>query len=82
MILGSITAKAGLVTGGRKRLRYVLYKAAISLIGKNTEFRAIHEYYRTRKDNPLKKIQSVVAVACKIPRVSCILHSPDKRCGL
>ena len=34
---------------GRKRLRYVLYEAAISLIGKNAEFRAIHEYYRTRK---------------------------------
>ncbi len=51
---------------GRKRLRYVLYEAAISLIGKNAEFRAIHGYYRTRKENPLKKMQSVVAVACKV----------------
>ena len=47
---------------GRKRLRYGLYEAAISLIGKNAEFRAIHEYYRTRRDNPLKKMQSVVVV--------------------
>ncbi len=54
---------------GRKRLRYVLYEAAISLIGKNAEFRAIHEYYRTRKENPLKKMQSVVAVACKVLRI-------------
>ena len=54
---------------GRKRRRYVLYEAAISLIGKNVEFREIHEYYRTRKENPLKKMQSVVAVACKIIRV-------------
>jgi transposase len=54
---------------GRKRLRYVLYEAAISLVGKNAEFKAIHEYYRTRKENPLKKMQSVVAVACKILRV-------------
>ena len=54
---------------GRKRLRYVLYEAAISLIGKNEEFREIHEYYRNRKENPLKKMQSVVAVACKILRV-------------
>lgn len=37
---------------GRKRLRYVLYEAAISLVGKNTEFRAIHEYYRTRREIP------------------------------
>lgn len=54
---------------GRKRLRYVLYEAAISLIGKNAEFREIHEYYRTHKENPLKKMQPVVAVACKILRV-------------
>lgn len=54
---------------GRKRLRYVLYEAAISLIGKNAEFREIYEYYRTRRENPLKKMQSVVAVACKIIRV-------------
>ena len=54
---------------GRKRLRYVLYEAAISLIGKNAEFREIHEYYRTRKENPLKKMQSVVAVACKALRI-------------
>ena len=54
---------------GRKRLRYVLYEAAISLIGKNEEFREIHEYYRTRTENPLKKMQSVVAVACKVIRI-------------
>ena len=54
---------------GRKRLRYVLYEAAISVVGKNEEFREIHEYYQNRKKNPLKKMQSVVAVACKIIRV-------------
>ena len=54
---------------GRKRLRYVLYEAALSLIGRNPEFKAIHEYYRTRRENPLKKMQSVVAVACKIIRI-------------
>ena len=54
---------------GRKRLRYVLYEAAISLIGKNREFKEIHEYYRAREKNPLKKMQSVIAVACKIIRV-------------
>jgi transposase len=54
---------------GRKRLRYVLYEAAISLIGKNAEFKEIHNYYRTREKNPLKKMQSVVAVACKVIRV-------------
>ena len=54
---------------GRKRLRYVLFEAAVSLIGKNAEFKEIHNYYRTRERNPLKKMQSVIVVACKVIRV-------------
>ena len=54
---------------GRKRLRYVLYEAAVSVIGKNAEFKEIHEYYQSREKNPLKKMQSVIAVACKLIRV-------------
>lgn len=46
-----------------------MYEAAISLIRKNAEFKEIHEYYRTRKENPLKKMQSVIVVACKALRV-------------
>lgn len=54
---------------GRKRLRYVLYEAAISLIARNDEFKEVYRYYRTRKENPLKKMQSVIAVACKALRI-------------
>ena len=54
---------------GRKRLRYALYEAAISVIGKNKEFKEIHHYYRTREKNPLKKMQSVIAVSCKLIRI-------------
>ena len=54
---------------GRKRLRYVLYEAAISLVGKNAEFKEIHNYYLTRDKNPLKKMQSIIAVACKVVRI-------------
>ena len=53
----------------RKRLRYVLYEAAISVIGKNAEFKELYNYYRNRKDNPLKKMQAVIAIACKLIRV-------------
>jgi len=72
---------------GRKRLRYVLYEAAISLVGKNAEFREIHEYYQTRKENPLKKMQSVVAVACQAVRIfyailtKGIQYDPEKMLG-
>ena len=39
------------------------------MIGKNPEFKEIHNYYLTREKNPLKKMQSVIAVACKVIRV-------------
>ena len=54
---------------GRKRLRYVLYEAAVSVVSHSPEFRSIHRYYTTRDRNPLKKMQSMIAVACKLIRV-------------
>ena len=54
---------------GRKCLRYALYEAGISVIAKNAEFKEIHNYYRTREKNPLKKMQSVIAIACKLIRI-------------
>lgn len=54
---------------GRKRLRYVLYEAAVSVVSHSPEFKLIHQYYTTREKNPLKKMQSMIAVACKLIRV-------------
>ena len=54
---------------GRKRLRYVLYESAVSVVSHSPEFRDIHRYYTTRERNPLKKMQSMIAVACKLVRV-------------
>ena len=54
---------------GRKRLRYVLYEAAVSVVGHSPEFRSIHDYYTTREKNPLKKMQSMIAISCKLIRI-------------
>ena len=54
---------------GRKRLRYLLFEVAMSVVSKNEEFRELHHYYTTRNKNPLKKMQSLIAVACKLIRV-------------
>ena len=54
---------------GRKRLRYLLFEVAMSLVAKNPEFRELHGYYTTRKLNPLKKMQSLMAIAAKLLRV-------------
>ncbi len=54
---------------GRKRLRYLLFEVVMSVVGKNAEFKELHHYYTTRSVNPLKKMQSLIAVACKLIRV-------------
>lgn len=66
---GKHKGKSRISKRGRKRLRYLLFEAAISVVGKNEEFRQIHEYYTTRDKNPLKKLQSLIAVSCKLIRV-------------
>ncbi len=54
---------------GRKRLRYWLFQAAKSAVVHAEEFRRLHEYYTTRRDNPLKKMQSLIVIACKLLRI-------------
>lgn len=54
---------------GRKRLRYWLFQGAKSVVVHTEEFKKLHAYYTTRADNPLKKMQSLIVIACKILRV-------------
>lgn len=54
---------------GRRRLRALLYRAALTLIANNEEFRALHQYFKTRRDHPLKKKQSMIAICNKLIRV-------------
>ena len=54
---------------GRKKLRYWLFHAAKSAVAHSPEFKELHVYYTTRKNNPLKRLQSLIVIACKILRV-------------
>ncbi|NLZ52965.1 MAG: IS110 family transposase [Thermoanaerobacteraceae bacterium] len=54
---------------GRKRLRYWLFQAAKSVVAHSEEFKELHAYYTTRIENPLKKMQSLIVIACKLLRV-------------
>ena len=54
---------------GRKRLRYWLFQGAKSVVVHDEHFKELHEYYTTRSDNPLKKMQSLIVIACKLLRV-------------
>lgn len=66
---GKHNGDSGISYRGRKRLRWCVYQLAISLISNNSDFAAIHAYYTTRAENPLKKMQSLIAVGCKALRV-------------
>ena len=54
---------------GRARLRKLLFNGVIPLLATNDAFKGLHEYYTTRKQNPLKKKQSVIAICCKLVRI-------------
>ena len=74
--LGLVACSSGKHTGEtkishreRKRLRYWLFQAAKSAVAHSEEFKELHVYYTTRKENPLKKMQLLIVIACKILRV-------------
>lgn len=66
---GKSKGKTTISKRGRKRLRAILFRAMMPLVAKNDEFRAIHGYYTTRSLNPLKKMQSLILLCCKLIRV-------------
>lgn len=54
---------------GRRKLRRLLFQAALPLIRSNEDFREVYVYYTTRRDNPLKGMQAMIAVSCKLIRI-------------
>lgn len=54
---------------GRSRLRAILFRAILPLTAKNEEFSALHRYNIQEKANPLKKMQSLIALCGKLIRV-------------
>ncbi|MFT9599120.1 IS110 family transposase [Mesobacillus sp.] len=54
---------------GRRRLRALLFRVMMPMVRHNDAFRRLHEYYTTRKDNPLRKKQSIVVLCGKLLKV-------------
>ena len=54
---------------GRKRLRHLLFDASLMLVANNPQFKALHQHYTTRKENPLRKKQSIIVISCRLIRV-------------
>lgn len=51
---------------GRKNLRNVLYQMARTMVAVNPEMKELHQYLKTRPNNPLKKKQALVVISKKI----------------
>jgi len=66
---GKYRGKTGISKRGRKRLRWALYQAIMSLLIHQPDFNALHKYYMHRTDDPLKSKQSKVALCCKLIRI-------------
>lgn len=66
---GKRKGKPGISRRGRSRLRCVLFQLAMTTVKSNNEMKAYHQYYTTRKENPLKKMQSLMAIAGKMTRI-------------
>lgn len=54
---------------GRRRLRESLFRAMIPMLANNPEFWAIHARNITRSQNPMNKMQSIIALCGKFVRV-------------
>lgn len=70
---GSHKGRTQITKRGRPKLRALLFRCVIPLIAKNAEFQSLHRYYTQRPENPLKKVQSIVALCCKLIRIMFVL---------
>ena len=81
---GKHKGKTTISRRGRKRLRHSLFFSMIAMLGKNQEFRLLHQRNLMRENNPLNKMQSIIALCGKLIRVFFAIltkgvdYSPEK----
>jgi transposase len=66
---GQHRGETAITRRGRSQLRSILYRTVLILVAKNHEFRAYHQYLTQRRENPLKKKQSLIALCGKLVRI-------------
>lgn len=75
---GTRKGQTGISKRGRSRLRGLLFRCMLPMVAKNEEFKALHKHYTTRNQNPLKKMQSMIALCGKLIRVLYTLGTKQK----
>lgn len=72
---------------GRKNLRSVLYQMSLTMVATNEEMKELYHYLKTRKKDPLRKMQALIVVSKKILTIIHTLakkkenYNPDKVFG-
>jgi len=66
---GKHKGKTTISKRGRARLRALLFRCVLPMVSKNKEFKYLDEYYTKRKERPLEKKQSIIALCGKLIRV-------------
>ncbi|ACL75896.1 IS110 family transposase [Ruminiclostridium cellulolyticum] len=66
---GKHKGKTTISKRGRKRLREGLFRAIITILATNQEFRMLHQKNLGREKNPLNKMESIIALCGKLIRV-------------
>jgi transposase len=66
---GKWKGKTIITKRGRPKLRALLFKVMLPLIANNPAFKALHQYFITRTENPLKKKLSIIALCYKLSRM-------------
>lgn len=66
---GKHKGKTRISRRGRRKLRHGLFMAMITILATNPEFRQLHKKNISRENNPLNKMQSIIALCGKLIRV-------------
>ena len=66
---GTHKGKTTISKRGRAKLRSVLFKCIMPMVCKNEEFKLLHNNLVNRSKNPLKKMQSLIALCGKLIKI-------------
>lgn len=66
---GTHKGKTTISKRGRAKLRSVLFKCIMPMASKNPEFKLLHDNFVNRPNNPLKKMQSLIALCGKLIKI-------------
>ena len=64
---------------GRSRLRALLFRAILPMTAKNEVFNKLHHYNISQKERPMKKMQSLIALCCRLIRIVYSIITKEQR---